>query len=126
MEQLTRINNDLQTKGRLIEVAMLMKKVEIRMSLEQFASLGRIMSSYLANIQLTDIDDKAIFYLLYQMYETKVRKKMFSMKQEIKFSLDMPQAWAVTVMMQEMDLSIWPYEYAVMELIVREIDHQTA
>jgi hypothetical protein len=126
MEQLTRASSDLQTKGRLIEIAMLMKKVDIRLSMEQFASLGRIMSSYLANMNLYGIDDKAIFYLLYQFYESKVRKKMLSMKQEVKFSLDMPQAWAMTAMLQEMDLYIWPYEYAVKELIIREIDHQTA
>jgi len=126
MEQLTRAASDLQTKGRLIEIAMLMKKVDIRLSMEQFAALGRIMSFYLANMNLNGIDDKAIFYLLYQFYESKVRKKMLSMKQEVKFSLDMPQAWAMAAMLQEMDLAVWPYEYVVKELIIREIDHQTA
>ena len=116
----------MQTKGRLIEIAMLMKKVDIRLSMEQFAALGRIMSFYLANMNLNGIDDKAIFYLLYQFYESKVRKKMLSMKQEVKFSLDMPQAWAMAAMLQEMDLAVWPYEYVVKELIIREIDHQTA
>jgi hypothetical protein len=126
MEQLTRTASDLQTQGRLIEIAMLMKKVDIRMSMGQFASLGRIMSSYLANMNLNRIDNKAMFYLLYQFYESKVRKKMLSMKQEVKLSLDMPQAWAMAAMLQEMDLYMWPYEYAVKELIIREIDHQTA
>ena len=123
---MTRTASDLQTQGRLIEIAMLMKKVDIRMSMGQFASLGRIMSSYLANMNLNRIDNKAMFYLLYQFYESKVRKKMLSMKQEVKLSLDMPQAWAMAAMLQEMDLYMWPYEYAVKELIIREIDHQTA
>ena len=115
-----------QTKGRMIEVAMVMKKVDIRLSMEQLAALGRIMSSYLANLRLHTIDDKAIFYLLWAIYEGRVRKKMFSVKPQAKLSLDMAQAWAMTSMLQDMDLSVWPYEHQVMQYIISEIDHQTA
>ena len=124
MEQLTTLQQ--QTQGRLIEVAMLMKKVEIRISKEQLASLGRIMGTYLANLPLTDINDKAIFFLLYGIYESKVRKKQFSLKQQMKVSLDLPQAWAMVAMMQEVDLAAWQYENSLKEMIIREIDHQTA
>ena len=124
MEQLTTLQQ--QTQGRLIEVAMLMKKVEIRISKEQLASLGRIMGTYLANLPLTDINDKAIFFLLYGIYESKVRKKQFSLKQQMKVSLDLPQAWAMAAMMQEIDLAAWQYENSLKEMIIREIDHQTA
>ena len=124
MEQLTILNQS--TKGRLIEVAMVMRKVEIRLSIEQLASLARIMNSYLGNIRLTDdIDDKAIFYLLYQMYEAKVRKKILSLKQDAKLSLDMAQAWAMTAMLMEMDFAGWPYEHQVKQYIIGEINHQT-
>jgi hypothetical protein len=118
-------NNRIVTTGRMMEVAMVMKKVEIRISMEQLASLGRIMSSYLANILLIDIDSKAIFYLLWAIYEGKVRKKMLSMKPGIKLSLDMAQAWAMMAMLQELDLSVWPYEHQVCQYIISEIHHQT-
>ncbi len=124
MEQLTTLQQ--QTQGRLIEVSMLMKKVEIRISKEQLASLGRIMGTYLANLPLTDINDKAIFFLLYGIYESKVRKKQFSLKQQMKVSLDLPQAWAMAAMMQEVNLAAWQYENSLKELIIREINHQTA
>ena len=124
MEQL--IRRDEQTSGRMIEVAMLMKKVEIRLSKEQLASLGRIMSSYLANLKLRDIDDKAIFYLVYGVYESKIRKKMFSLKQDMKISLDVAQAWAITAMLQDIDLSDWKYEDSIAQFIILEINHQTA
>ena len=114
-----------QTNGRMIEVAMVMRKVDLRLSREQLASLGRIMSSYLANLNLLSIDEKAIFYLLYGIYEAKVRKKMLSLKPDMKLSLDMAQAWAMSAMIQEMNLVQWPYEYQLGQFIISEIDHQT-
>jgi len=113
-----------QTYGRMIEVAMVMRKVDLRLSREQLASLGRIMSSYLANLNLLSIDEKAIFYLLYGIYEAKVRKKMLSLKPDMKLSLDMAQAWAMSAMIQEMNLVQWPYEYQLGQFIISEIDHQ--
>jgi hypothetical protein len=124
MEQL--ITRDQQTGGRMIEVAMVMRKVEFRLSKEQLAALGRIMSSYLANLSLHSIDGKALFYLLYAIYESKVRKKMFSLKPDMKLSFDMAQAWAMVAMIQEMQLDQWPYEYQLGQYIISEIDHQTA
>ena len=117
---------DQQTRGRMMEVAMVMKKVELHLSMEQLASLGRIMSSYLANLDLYGIDAKALFYLLYAIYEAKVRKKMLQMKPSVKLSLDMAQSWAMVAMIQEMNLSAWPYEYQLGQFIISEIDHQTA
>ena len=114
-----------QTNGRMIEVAMVMRKVDLRLSREQLASLGRIMSSYMANLNLLSIDEKAIFYLLYGIYEAKVRKKMLSLKPDMKLSLDMAQAWAMSAMIQEMNLGQWPYEYQLGQFIISEIDHQT-
>ena len=124
MGELTRQQQD-QTKGRMIEVAMVMKKVEIRLSMEQLAALGRIMSSYLANVNLNVIDDKMIFYLLFGIYEGKMRKKMLSIKPAVKLSLDMAQAWAMEVMLMEINLSAWPYEKNLGEFIISEIVHQT-
>ena len=125
MGELTRQQQD-QTKGRMIEVAMVMKKVEIHLSMEQLAALGRIMSSYLANLRLFDIADKAIFYLLWAIYENRVRKKMLSIKPTAKLSLDMAQAWAMMAMLQEINLSAWPYENNLGQIIISEIVHQTA
>lgn len=116
----------MQIQGRLIEVAMVMKKVDIRLSMAQFTALGRIMSSFLGNMTLSDVDDKALFYLLYHFYEGKIRKKMLSLKTEVKLSLDMPMAWAIAAMLQDMDLDAYPYESNVKLYILSEIDHQTA
>lgn len=113
-----------KTARSVVDIALVMRKVEIRLSMEQLASLGRIMSSYLANLSLWSIDEKAIFYLLYHIYETKIRKKMLCLKPDVKFSVDMPQAWAMVAMIQEMDLSRWPYESQLAQYIVSEIDKQ--
>jgi len=119
------IARNQQTRGRMMEVAQLMRKVEVTLTMEQLAALGRIMSSYLSNLDLFGIDAKAIFYLLYAIYEAKVRKKMLTMKPTVKLSLDMAQAWAMVAMIQEINLSAWPYEYQLGQFIISEIDHQT-
>ena len=119
------LDKQQHTNSRLIEVAMVMKKVEIHLSKEQMAALSKIMSSYLANLDLFGIDSKALFYLLYAIYESKLRKKMLSLKPGMKLSLDMSQAWAMVAMIQEMNLIAWPYEYQLGQFIRSEIDHQT-
>jgi hypothetical protein len=111
--------------GRMIDIARLMKKVEIHLSREQLSALNRMMGSYLTNLDLYSIADKAIFYQLYQVYESKIRKKQFSLKHTFKLSLDVSQAWAMVSMIQEMPLAAWPYEYQLGQFIISEIDHQT-
>jgi hypothetical protein len=125
MGQLT-LREQEYTRGRMMEVAMIMKKVDLHLAKEQLASLGRIMSSYLAGVELHDVDDKALFFLLYKVYEDKIRKKMLTLKPTIKLSFDMPQAWALAVMFREVNLDNCPYEYQLAQSIVSEIDHQTA
>lgn len=125
MGKLTRQQEE-QTNGRMIEVAMVMKKVEIQLTREQLAALGRVMSSYLANVRLLDIGSKAAFYLLWAIYENRVRKKMLNLKPAVKLSLDMAQSWAMGAMFSKIDLAAWPYEQHLKQLIVSEIDHQTA
>jgi len=125
MEQLNIIPQN-QTQGRMIEVAMVMKKVELRLSREELAAFGRILSSFLANIALYSIYEKSVFFILYNVYESKIRKKAITMKSEYKISLEMPQAWAVTEMLEGMDLNCFPYEYSLQRGIISEIDHQTA
>ena len=51
---------------------------------------------------------------------------MFSLKQDMKISLDVAQAWAITAMLQDIDLSDWKYEDSIAQFIILEINHQTA
>ena len=110
----------------MIELAMLQKKVKLRLNKEQLAAIGTILQSYLGSSPITDIDSKAVVFLLWEIYENKLRKKTMSLSQEIGLSLDLPHAWALMVMFQEMDLAPWPYENNVANYIISEIDHQTA
>jgi hypothetical protein len=116
----------IQTAGRMMEVAMLTKKVKLRLTREQLQVISKIMYGYLQTVQLHEIDDKTIFYLIWELYEGKIRKKMLSLVPEISLSLDLPHAWALMQMVYSIDLSAWPYENNVAIHIISEIDHQTA
>lgn len=122
MEQLT-INN--QGPGRIIEVVMLMKKVEITLSREQYLALGRIMNTFLNHYCLLLVRDKAIFYLIYKYHECIYRKNMLSLKRKFKISLDMAQAYAFYSMMQFLNVSDWPFEETIVQMFIAEIDQQT-
>lgn len=130
MEQLTVTTSGalqgLQTAGRMIEVAMLTKKVKLRLNREQLAVIGKIMNGYLMGAHLGEMDEKVIFFLIWELYETKIRKKMLDLKQDIGLSLDLPAAWALMQMFYSVDLSPWPYESTIANQIISEIDHQTA
>jgi len=119
------VQGDWQTRGRMMEVAMVMKKVELHISREELAAFGRILSSYLAHLILYSVYEKHLFYILYQIYESKIRKKAITMKSEYKISLDITQAWAVAEMLEGMDLDLFPYEYNIQRVIISEIDKQT-
>lgn len=115
----------VQTTGRMIEVAMLARKIKLRLNKEQLAVIGKVMGSYLSSARLGDLDDKVVFLLVWEIYEGKVRKKMLELKPEIGLTLDLPHAWALMNMFFLVDLSAWPYEASIARQIISEIDHQT-
>jgi len=114
------------SRSKLMEIALVMKKVKIKLTSSQVEALGRIMSNYMANIEIRRLDEKAIFFLLYSIFEGKLRKKILSLQPEMTLSIDISQAWSLFELLQEMDLDSWPYENSVKELIIRQIDKQTA
>jgi len=83
------------------------------------------MNAWFSSVQLNDLFDKALFYLLFDLQERKLRKKLLSMKNSIRLSIDITHAWALTQLFQEIDLVAWPYENNVAQSIISEIDHQT-
>lgn len=115
----------VQTPGRLIEVAMLARKIKLKLSKEQLAVIGKVMNGYLMGAHLGEIDDKVIYYLVWEIYEGKIRKQILKLKPEIGLTLDLPHAWALMNMFFLVDLSSWPYEASVANHIISEIDHQT-
>lgn len=115
----------VESPGRMIEVAMLQRKVRLKLTRDQFAVLGKMMTSYIRGAHLADLDDKAVFYIIWGLYEGKMRKKMLGLKPEIVLSLELSSAWALVQMLYSMELSGWPYELAVASNIISEINHQT-
>lgn len=115
-----------QSPGRLIEVAMLARKIKLRLSREQLAVIGKLMGSYLSGANLYGLDEKVIYFLVWEIYEGKFRKKMLELKPQISITLDLPHAWALMNMLFLIDLSAWPYEKTIANLIIGEIDNQTA
>jgi len=131
MEQLTTKDQfpegyAVQSTGRMIEVAMLTKKVKLKLSKEQLSVVARVMFVFLSNMPLVDIECKSMFYSLWALYEGQVRNKMLSINKKVVVSLDIPHAWALMQMFHEVDLGQWPYENTVAQYIIGEIDHQTA
>jgi len=122
---------ELTHGGRIVryenvqKVSLALAKVEIHLTKDRIVALSRIMSSYLTNLDMRGIDDRAIYLLIYSIYESKIRKKLLSIKPGMKLSLDMAQAWAMFAMLQEMNLTQWPYEESIKQLIIYEIDQQT-
>jgi len=122
---------ELTFNGRIVRqenaarVGMAIRKVEIHLTKDRVVAMSRIMSSYLTTMDMRSIDGKAIYFLIYGIYETKIRKKILLMKPGMKLTLDMAQAWAMFAMLQEMNLTQWPYEESIKQLIIYEIDQQT-
>lgn len=122
---------ELTYNGRIVRqenaqrVGMAIRKVDIHLTKDRVMAMSRIMSSYLTTMDMRGIDGKAIYFLIYGIYESKIRKKILLMKPGMKLTLDMAQAWAMFAMLQEMNLTQWPYEESIKQLIIYEIDQQT-
>ena len=132
MEQLTTIGQTAlttdqnQNRGRLIEVAMLMKKVVIKLSAEQMKALSSLMQMYFMFAQLNQLHDKAEFYLVYSIFEGKIRTKVFDLKPSHKLKLDIAQANALWWMLSNIDINDAAiFENTMRDYIMNEIDHQT-
>ena len=121
MEQLTTLGGPVT---RRTEMARMMEKIKISLSVEQLAALGRVLTYYMANMQVNDIYDQAALLLLYRFSE-KARGKMFTTKNAVLISFDLPTAVTLIDMFREVDLKMWPYEYSVQTYIISEIDKQT-
>lgn len=118
--------NENQNRGRLIEVAMLMKKVVIKLSSEQMKALSALMQMYFMIAQLNQLHDKAEFYLVYTIFESKIRSRMFDLKPSCKLKLDIAQANAMWWMLSNLEISDTAiYENTMRDYIMAEIDHQT-
>jgi hypothetical protein len=109
----------------MMEVAFLTKNVKLKLTREQLASLNLLATYFLHTSLLESLEDKTVFFLVWEIYEGKIRKKALSLKPEIGLTLDLPHAWALMQMCMMVDLTEWPYEESVARYIIQEIDHQT-
>jgi len=124
MEQLTPAQVN---RGRLIEVAMTRKKVELKLTPSQFESLDRLMIQYLSFTPLMDINDKAVYFIVHSLWEKKIRPRHLDIKPTFKLNLDIAQADALVTMLYRVDIAEHLlYELNLRRTITAEINHQTA
>ncbi|GEM_PF-2578448 len=131
MEQLTQFNGRemMQTsRGRMIEIAMLRKKIEIRLGQSQFESFDRLMVLYLATTCFNgDLFEKATYFIVHQVYEKKIRPKHMDLKPMFKLLFTVAEAAAIHHMLYILNIPTESiYENTLRNLIHSEIDHQTA
>ena len=130
MEQLIQYNpaQSLQTtRGRIIEVAMLRKKVTLQLTQSQFEVLDGLFVLYLHTARLTDHMDKAHYFLVHQVYEKKIRPRHLDLKVIFKLSFNIAEASAIYLMLLKTNIqSCFIYENNLRNFITSEIDHQTA
>lgn len=117
-------NPEIYLRGRSMELAMLQKKVIIKLTGEQLKTLVHIMTHYIYNHSMITLGEKATIALLVKI-EGKNRQKMFLPKKSFTLSLDIPSALAIFQMFIDLDFSGFPYERTLCDLITGEIDHQT-
>lgn len=131
MEQLTTVNNREMmrtSRGRVIEVAMLRKKVEIKLTQSQFEALDRMMVLYLATTCFNgDLLSKANYFTIHQVYEKRIRPKYLDLKTVFKLKFTIAEASALEIMFNSLNIPVESvYEITLVNLICSEIDHQTA
>ena len=124
MEQLTAAQVN---RGRLIEVAMTRKKVELKLTPSQFETLDRLMIQFLTFSPLMDISDKAVFFIVHSLYEKKLRPQHLNIKPSFKLKLDIAQADALVTCLYRVDIAEHLlYELNLRRTLTAEINHQTA
>ena len=120
MEQLT------SSRGRMIEIAMLRRKIEISLTQSQFEAFDLMMVSYLALSAINTLSEKANYYIVHQVYEKRIRPKHLDLKTVFKLKFTIAEACAIHTMLCGICIpnkSI--YEETLRNLITSEINQQT-
>lgn len=126
MEQLTVRDQNTVISRR--DVAVVLSKVELRLSADQLSTLSRILMIWLKNwmsVSGRDLHDLAMLNLVFKLNQ-KLQLKLMTISPKIKMTLDKPTAWALYEALTTLDLDRWPYESSVQRYIISEIDRQTA
>jgi hypothetical protein len=129
MEQLT-AQRAMQTgpsnPGRLIEVQMLMRKVSLKLSRDQIGSFISLMQIFLSHYPVTGMQEKSIYLRVLQLFERRIRMKLFMRGKSTSIKLDLPAAEAVCQMASWLQYySFGPYEQNFIRMLIEEIHHQT-
>jgi hypothetical protein len=114
------------TEGWVVpQMARLLQKVDLSLSRSQLNSLCGMMTVYFQTTKLTDTRAMSNYFLLYKVWDKKIRTKKYSFKDRFKFRFDIAQANALYDMFDDFDLSNWPYESSIRDYITGEIYRQT-
>ncbi len=113
-------------KGRLMEVQMLMRKIHIRISREQFNSFLLMIQLYMTHCSLVELQDKSTFFRILKLYE-RLRSHQLRRTPEVAFSVDISVGHALLEMLDfPYYIEMGVYESILRGDLIRQIDHQTA
>ena len=129
MEQLIPLNirEAMISRGRLIEVAMLKKKVVIPLTRSQFETFDRLILLYLTSTRLVNLIDKANYFIIQMVYEKKIRPAHLNLKTKFRFNFNVAESSAIYTMLFRLIISSESaYETTLRNFICSEIDFQTA
>ena len=125
MEQLAIVSQVQLRMDKNIHIAKVLKKVELKLSGMQLESLVKLMKFYFQHAPMETLMDQVICFNLYQVYEKKLRRCELSFKSNFKIKLDIAQAATLFAMLGTLKTPDSSYEYALIDYLTSEIDHQT-
>jgi len=114
----------METKQRAID---LMKKVTLKLTRQQLEVLEMILKLYLTIYPTDNLHARAVALRAFKIYESKVRRKLFTTNRAFTITLDLSEASAIdeitSVMIRAGKFAI--YETTVITEIHGSINQQT-
>ncbi len=112
---------------QLTEIQVLLKKVEFDVSMPQLRTLSFLVQGFLLrkNGLKLNIVEKVLHYMIYEIYEKKIRPNEIKQKAKVKIKLNIAQAQALKSAFGYLNVEHMPYENTLVDYITGEIHRQT-
>ena len=126
MSNLIQVNNQISVREKRVELSLMLRKVVIKLSRDEFEVIDQLCMLWINSKKCETLEEKALFVLIFvNLYRNKIMPQILKVSQKITLNLTIPEAYALDYFLMDTDLSYWPYEHALSERIMMEIDKQT-
>lgn len=115
-----------QTIDKRTELSLMMRKIIVLISRDQFDALELLINYWLSTKQCDNLEEKAIYLLVYEnIYKKRILPNLLKIKKPSSLTMNVTDAFALDYALGDVYLLDRPYEMTFADYVSAEINRQT-